>query len=55
MKKELDKIGISWLKLLGIRQWEKSIKDFYYLSKNLIFPSKQIESEFKMLQNYNKG
>ena len=55
MKKELDNKGISWLKLLGIRQWEKPINDFYYLPKNVIFPSKQMESAFKMLQNYNKG
>ena len=53
-KKELGEIGISWLKLLGIRQWGKTFEDFYYLPKNIEFPSKELESAFNMLQHYDK-
>ena len=55
MSKEIDKIGISWLKLLGIRQWSESIDDFYYLPKDVKFPSKELESVFKMLKSYGKA
>ena len=51
--KELDKTGISWLKLLGIRQWAQKSK-FYYLPQNVIFPSKELESAFILLQNYDE-
>ena len=51
--KELDKTGISWLKLLGIRQWAQNFK-FYYLPKNVIFPSKELESAFLLLQKYDE-
>jgi len=50
---ELDKTGISWLKLLGIRQWAQKSK-FYYLPQNVIFPSKELESAFILLQNYDE-
>ena len=52
-KKEIDKTGISWLKLLGIRQWAQKFK-FYYLPKNVIFPSKELESAFILLQKYEE-
>ena len=52
--KELDKTGISWLKLLGIRQWAQKFQ-FYYLPKNVIFPSKELESAFILLQNYEEN
>ena len=51
---ELDKTGISWLKLLGIRQWAKTFNGFYFLPKNLSFPSKELESAFILLQKYNE-
>ena len=54
-RKELNKVGISWLKLLGIRQWGKTINNFYYLPKNLHFLSKELESAFKLLQSYDEG
>ena len=54
-KKELNKFGISWLKLLGIRQWGKIINNFYYLPKNIHFLSKELESVFKLLQSYDEG
>ena len=54
-KKELNKVGISWLKLLGIRHWGKSIKDFYFLPKNVYFLSKELEATFKLLQSYDEG
>ena len=54
-KKELNKLGISWLKLLGIRQWGKTINNFYYLPKNIHFLSKELESAFKLLQTYDEG
>ena len=54
-KKELNKLGISWLKLLGIRQWGKTINNFYYLPKNIHFLSKELESVFKLLQSYDEG
>ena len=53
-KKELNKVGISWLKLLGIRHWGKSIKNFYFLPKNVYFLSKELEATFKLLQSYNE-
>ena len=53
-KKEIDKTGISWLKLLGIRQWAQKFQ-FYYLPKNVIFPSKELESAFILLQNYEEN
>ena len=53
--KELNKVGISWLKLLGIRHWGKSIKDFYFLPKNVYFLSKELEATFKLLQSYDEG
>ena len=52
--KELDKTGISWLKLLGIRQWAQKFQ-FYYLPKNVIFPSEELESAFILLQNYEEN
>ena len=52
--KELNKVGISWLKLLGIRQWAQKFQ-FYYLPKNVIFPSKELESAFILLQNYEEN
>lgn len=51
-QKKLDEIGISWLKLLGIRQWAEKSK-FFYLPKNVVFPSEQMESAFILLQKYN--
>ena len=54
-KKELNKLGISWLKLLGIRQWAASYNNFYYLPKNVHFLSKELESAFKLLQRYDEG
>jgi hypothetical protein len=54
-EKELDIVGISWLKLLGIRQWGKSFKDYYYLPKNISFASKELESAFIMLQNCDRA
>lgn len=54
-KKELNKIGISWLKLLGIRQWGKTINNFYVLPKNVRFLSTELESAFKLLQSYDEG
>ena len=54
-KKVLNKVGISWLKLLGIRQWGKTINNFYYLPKNVYFLSKELESAFKILQSYEEG
>ena len=53
-KKEIDKTGISWLKLLGIRQWAQKFQ-FYYLPKNVIFPSEELESAFILLQNYEEN
>lgn len=54
-KKELNKFGISWLKLLGIRQWGKTINNFYYLPKNIHFLSKELETTFKLLQTFDEG
>ena len=54
-KKELNKVGISWLKLLGIRHWGKIIKKFYFLPKNVHFLSKELETTFKLLQSYDEG
>ena len=54
-EKELDKVGISWLKLLGIRQWAKTVNNFYYLPKNVHFLSKELESAFILLQSYDEG
>ena len=54
-KKELNKLGISWLKLLGIRQWGKTINNFYYLPKNIHFLSKELETTFKLLQIFDEG
>ena len=54
-KKELNKVGISWLKLLGIRHWGKIINKFYFLPKNVHFLSKELETTFKLLQNYDEG
>ena len=53
--KELNSIGISWLKLLGIRQWGKTINNFYYLPKNIHFLSKELETTFKLLQIFDEG
>ena len=53
-KKELNSLGISWLKLLGIRQWGKTINNFYYLPKNIQFLSKELKSTFQLLQNYDE-
>ena len=52
--KELDKTGISWLKLLGIRQWAQNFNFFYYLPKNVIFPSNELKSAFILLQKYDE-
>lgn len=54
-KKELNEVGISWLKLLGIRQWGLAINNFYYLPKNVHFLTKELESALKILQSYDKG
>ena len=54
-EKELNKVGISWLKLLGIRQWAKAVNNFYYLPKNVHFLSKELESAFILLQSYDEG
>ena len=54
-KKELNKFGIRWLKLLGIRQWGKTINNFYYLPKNIHFLSKELETTFKLLQTFDEG
>ena len=53
--KELNKVGISWLKLLGIRHWGKISKKFYYLPKNVCFLSKELNTAFKLLQCYDDG
>ena len=53
--KELNKVGISWLKLLGIRHWGKISKKFYYLPKNVCFLSKELNTAFKLLQSYDDG
>jgi len=53
-KKELEIPGICWLKLLGIRQWGKSFNNFYYLPKNVSFPSDEMKSAFILLQKYNE-
>ena len=54
-EKELNEVGISWLKLLGIRQWAKTVNNFYYLPKNVHFSSKELESAFILLQSYDEG
>ncbi len=41
------------MKLLGIRQWSQNFH-FYYLPKNVIFPSKELESAFILLQKYDE-
>ena len=54
--KELNKVGISWLKLLGIRHWGKiSNNKFYFLPKNVCFLSKELNTAFKLLQSYDDG
>ena len=51
--KELDKTGISWLKLLGIRQWSQNFHCFY-LPKNVIFPSKNWNQHLYFFKNTMK-
>jgi len=52
-EKELNEIGINWIKFFGLRHWAYLENNFYLLPKKMIIDSKEISSAYFMILKEN--